>query len=124
MSTLNIVSDRDKFVWKGHEKLGVRESVEYSAGYQVEGVLQLHPPAAVTALALDSGWGLVAVGTAHGLALFDYQRHTPVTFKCTLNPNGNHSCTVIFFLNILISLQCLYQHSSTSLYIYMAWLSS
>lgn len=90
VSTLNIVSDRDKFVWKGHEKLGVRESVEYSAGYQVESVLQLHPPAAVTALALDSGWGLVAVGTAHGLALFDYQRHTPVTFKCTLNPNGNH----------------------------------
>lgn len=100
VSTLNIVSDRDKFVWKGHEKLGVRESVEYSAGYQVEGVLQLHPPAAVTALALDSGWGLVAVGTAHGLALFDYQRHTPVTFKCTLNPNGK----VIVFLNVSVSI--------------------
>ncbi|XP_046663289.1 lethal(2) giant larvae protein isoform X3 [Homalodisca vitripennis] len=87
VTSLNIVSDRDKFVWKGHEKLGVKESCSCPVGYQVESVLQLHPPAAVTALALHAGWQLVAAGTAHGLALYDYQRHVPVTFKCTLNPN-------------------------------------
>ncbi|XP_054281586.1 lethal(2) giant larvae protein homolog 1-like isoform X1 [Macrosteles quadrilineatus] len=87
VTSLNIVSDRDKFVWKGHEKLGVRESVDWGPGYQVESVLQLHPPAAVTALASHTGWGLVAVGTAHGLALYDYQRFVSVTFKCTLNPH-------------------------------------
>uniref|UniRef100_A0A1B6LPM2 Uncharacterized protein n=1 Tax=Graphocephala atropunctata TaxID=36148 RepID=A0A1B6LPM2_9HEMI len=87
VTSLNIVSDRDKFVWKGHEKLGVRESCSCPVGYQADSVLQLHPPAAVTALALQAGWQLVAAGTAHGLALYDYQRHVPVTCKCTLNPN-------------------------------------
>lgn len=88
---MNIVSDRDKFVWKGHEKLSLRgggEALDISPGFQPSALLQLHPPAAVTALALQSQWGLIAVGTAHGLAVFDYLRNCPVTIKCTLNPHG------------------------------------
>jgi len=86
---MNIVLDRDGFVWKGHKKLSVQsEPVKLEAGYQPTAILQLHPPAAVTSLVLQAEWGLLAAGTAHGLALFDYIRHKPVITKCTLNPNG------------------------------------
>lgn len=88
---MNIVSDRDKFVWKGHERLTLRgggESLEFAPGFQPSSLLQLHPPAAVTALAVHSQWGLLAVGTAHGLAVYDYIKNAPVAIKCTLNPHG------------------------------------
>lgn len=90
VTTMNIVSDRDKFVWKGHERLTLRgggESLEFASGFQPSSLLQLHPPAAVTALAVHSQWGLVAVGTAHGLAVYDYIKNAPVAIKCTLNPH-------------------------------------
>ncbi|XP_011873391.1 PREDICTED: lethal(2) giant larvae protein homolog 1 isoform X2 [Vollenhovia emeryi] len=86
--TMNIVNDRDGFVWKGHEHLSPRTtSISFAVGFQPQGLLQLYPPAAVTALALHSEWGLLAAGTAHGLALFDYTRSKAVSVKCTLNPN-------------------------------------
>ncbi|KAJ9577607.1 hypothetical protein L9F63_005794, partial [Diploptera punctata] len=85
--TMNIVQDRDGFVWKGHEQLTPRGgSLSLAPGFQPVSLLQLHPPAAVTALVLHSEWGLVAAGTAHGLALFDYVRHKGVLTECTLNP--------------------------------------
>ncbi|GLV32955.1 lethal (2) giant larvae [Carabus blaptoides fortunei] len=85
---MNIVSDRDGFVWKGHDQLVVRsEPVQQPCGFQACAMLQLHPPAAVTCCVLQAEWGLVAAGTAHGLALFDYLRQKPVIVKCTLNPN-------------------------------------
>ncbi|XP_046389547.1 lethal(2) giant larvae protein homolog 1 isoform X2 [Ischnura elegans] len=89
--TMNIVCDRDGFVWKGHDQLSLRKTQlvdnQTPAGFVASSVLQLHPPAAVTSLALHAQWGLVAAGTAHGLALFDYKRAKPVLTKCTLNPN-------------------------------------
>ncbi|XP_015429859.1 PREDICTED: lethal(2) giant larvae protein homolog 1 isoform X2 [Dufourea novaeangliae] len=86
--TMNIVNDRDGFVWKGHDHLPVRTaSISFAVGFQPQSLLQLYPPAAVTALALHSEWGLLAAGTAHGLAVFDYTRTKAVTVKCTLNPN-------------------------------------
>lgn len=71
MATMNIVSDRDCFVWKGHAKLGVKHtgpSAKDSAptkatlkcvgpGFVPSQLLQLHPPAAVTALILNTEWG-------------------------------------------------------------------
>lgn len=69
---MNIVSDRDNFVWKGHDKLVVRKGLlSFKPGFQPTSVLQLHPPAAATALALHAEWSVVAVGTAHGLTLYD-----------------------------------------------------
>ena len=69
---MNIVSDRDNFVWKGHDKLTVRPAVQsWKAGFQPSSIFQLHPPAAATALVLHANWSLLAVGTAHGLALYD-----------------------------------------------------
>lgn len=89
--TMNIVNDRDGFVWKGHDHLPPRTtSISFAVGFQPQSLLQLYPPAAVTALALHSEWGLLATGTAHGLAVFDYTRAKAVSVKCTLNPNGKY----------------------------------
>lgn len=94
VTTMNLVSDRDGFVWKGHDQLNVRPHlldenagpIEES-GVQVVGILQVLPPAAITCLALQTSWNLVSAGTAHGLVLFDYDNHHPVLSRCTLNPN-------------------------------------
>ncbi|XP_008203812.1 lethal(2) giant larvae protein homolog 1 isoform X3 [Nasonia vitripennis] len=86
--TMNVVNDRDGFVWKGHEHLPARTaSISFAVGFQPHCLLQLYPPAAVTALAMHSEWGLLAAGTAHGLAVFDYVRIKAISVKCTLNPN-------------------------------------
>nr|CAG4641438.1 EOG090X00I4 [Eurycercus lamellatus] len=88
VTLVNIVSDRDNFVWKGHDKLPVRKgSSSFKPGFQPTSILQLHPPAAATALALHADWSVLAVGTAHGLALYDTIHHREVVAKCTLNPN-------------------------------------
>lgn len=98
--TMNIVNDRDGFVWKGHDHLPARtSSISFAVGFQPQSLLQLYPPAAVTALAIHSEWGLLAAGTAHGLAVFDYTRSKAVSVKCTLNPNGIYK-----FLQRLIKL--------------------
>ncbi|XP_059620725.1 lethal(2) giant larvae protein-like [Phlebotomus argentipes] len=92
VTTMNLVSDRDGFVWKGHDQLNVRQQLlddTYTTdeGIQVVSVLQVLPPAGITAVALESSWNLVAAGTGHGLVLFDYFNQRPVLHKCTLNPN-------------------------------------
>lgn len=87
--TMNVVNDRDGFVWKGHDHLPPRTTnISFAVGFQPQTLLQLYPPAAITALAIQSEWGLLAAGTAHGLAVFDYSRSKAVSVKCTLNPNG------------------------------------
>ncbi|CAD6998863.1 unnamed protein product [Ceratitis capitata] len=93
-SSMNLVSDRDGFVWKGHDQLTVRANLLDSdaepvgdVGVEITGVLQVLPPASITCLALEANWGLVAGGTAHGLVLFDFNTFLPVFHRCTLNPN-------------------------------------
>lgn len=84
--TCDIVSNRDNFVWKGHEALTPTVGdVRFAAGYQPTCIMQLYPPAACTALAFHSEWQLVASGTAHGFSLFDYAQKKQVAFRCTLN---------------------------------------
>ncbi|XP_053961405.1 lethal(2) giant larvae protein [Anastrepha ludens] len=94
VSSMNLVSDRDGFVWKGHDQLTVRENLldpdadpVGDAGVEITGVLQVLPPASITCLSLEANWGLVAGGTAHGLVLFDCNTFLPVFHRCTLNPN-------------------------------------
>ena len=54
-STVNVVSDRDNFVWKGHDALSARSGEnKFAAGFQPVSVCQLYPPAACTALALQT----------------------------------------------------------------------
>lgn len=99
VTTMNLVRDRDGFVWKGHDQLTVKsqllkdDALPIEDGLQVAGVLQVLPPAAITCLALQSSWNLVAAGTAHGLVLFDYLSNYPVMHNCTLNPNGKDGVT-------------------------------
>lgn len=98
---MNIVSDRDGFVWKGHNQLSIKQgTMSQAVGFQAKSLLQLHPPAAITCCVLQAEWGLVAAGTAHGLALFDYIRCKPVIVKCTLNPNGEFLFTNNFLLSV------------------------
>lgn len=92
LTTMNLVSDRDGFVWKGHDQLKVKRQLledyhQILEGVNFTSVLQILPPAAVTCIAVQSQWGLVAAGTAHGLVLLDYHSQSPVLHKCTLNPN-------------------------------------
>lgn len=90
---MNVVSDRDNFVWKGHDPLTAVTTVleaEQPAGLQLTNLVQLYPPAAISAIACCPSLGLLAVGTAHGLALVDFLSARAVLTKCTLNPNGKH----------------------------------
>ncbi|XP_043655548.1 lethal(2) giant larvae protein isoform X1 [Drosophila teissieri] len=93
-SSMNLVSDRDGFVWKGHDQLNVRSNLldgdaipTTERGVNISGVLQVLPPASITCMALEASWGLVSGGTAHGLVLFDFKNFVPVFHRCTLNPN-------------------------------------
>lgn len=58
-TVIDVVGERDGFVWKGHEALTPTVGdMRFAAGYQPTCILQLHPPAACTALALHSEWQL------------------------------------------------------------------
>ncbi|XP_055877126.1 lethal(2) giant larvae protein homolog 1 isoform X2 [Biomphalaria glabrata] len=88
---VNIMSDHEGFVWKGHEALSCKiDDLKYAAGFQPTCIMQLDPPAACTALALHSEWQLVAAGTGQGFALLDYAQKKEVATRCTLNPNDLH----------------------------------
>ncbi|XP_037094140.1 lethal(2) giant larvae protein homolog 1-like [Pollicipes pollicipes] len=85
---VDLVAEQDGFAWKGHDRLPARpEPLTLAAGYQPCSVIQLQPPAAVSALSLQDSWGLLAAGTGHGFVLFNYVQNKPVMHKCTLNPN-------------------------------------
>ncbi|XP_071953547.1 lethal(2) giant larvae protein homolog 1-like isoform X2 [Antedon mediterranea] len=84
---VQIVGEQDKFVWKGHEALPIQEdAVTTAAGFQPVFIAQCTPPAAITALAVQTTWGVTAVGTSHGFALIDSIHKKVVTNQCTLNP--------------------------------------
>lgn len=53
---INIVGERDNFVWKGHEALPLKTGARFPPGFQPIGVLQIYPPAACTSLAFHSDW--------------------------------------------------------------------
>lgn len=84
--TVDLVSGLD-FIWKSHECLPLeQEPISVEAGYQPRTIVQLNPPASVTALALHTEWGLFAAGTTHGFAVFSYEINKAIAYKCTLNP--------------------------------------
>ncbi|RWS15422.1 Lethal(2) giant larvae-like protein, partial [Dinothrombium tinctorium] len=86
ISLANIVTEGDGFVWKGHGRLNPANGVlKLEAGFQLLSLLQLSPPAGVTALALHSNMALLAAGTSYGFVLFDYMQNKVVISKCTLN---------------------------------------
>jgi len=81
-----MVTEREGFVWKGHKSLSVKTgAVVQAAGLQVTCLMQITPPASITSIAISKKWGLLAAGTAHGLAILDYSHSYLVTARCTLN---------------------------------------
>lgn len=111
---MNIVSDRDSFRWKGHDCLTARNvNIPFATGFQPDSLLQIYPPVTVTALAVQSELGVLAVGTAHGFCVFDYLRKKSMRSKCTLGPNGKSisSCSSLFLLQFQVLNVCCYRLS-------------
>ena len=89
---INIVTDMDNFIWKGHDPLQIRESIKLTSGYQPISIMQLYPPATVSALCLNSDWKLIGMGTSHGFALYDYAQQRELLVRCTLDPQLLLNC--------------------------------
>ncbi|OQR77060.1 protein lethal(2) giant larvae-like, partial [Tropilaelaps mercedesae] len=83
--TLNLVGDRDQFVWKGHDELNYDPEGCLKSNYHVRCVVQVTPPAGLTALAISEKWSLISAGTAHGFGCVDLSCEEVVMFKCTLS---------------------------------------
>ena len=66
-----IVTEKEGFAWKGHQPLIVKTSAKQEVGWQPRTILQITPPASITALVLSDEWSLLGAGTAHGFVLLD-----------------------------------------------------
>ena len=56
---VEIVTDTENFVWTGQEELTVRSgNRKFFPGYAPKALLQISPPASVTALSAKTQWGL------------------------------------------------------------------
>ena len=59
VSALNLLTEDDGFVWKGHECLAVNGGdILFPAGFQPRTVVQVNPPALCTVLAVHPTWRL------------------------------------------------------------------
>jgi lethal(2) giant larvae protein len=83
----DIVTEKEGFTWKGHQPLAVRAGTlkHEEGGWQPQVVLQISPPASITALTLHREWGVLAAGTAHGFVLLDFAYGYVVSARSTLN---------------------------------------
>eukprot|EP00795_Rhopilema_esculentum_P009139 gene9139-16801_t len=83
---INVIAKLDGFEWKGNGPLSLKQNIDGTNGILPERVVQLQPPAAVTAVALNSAWQLAAVGTCHGFVAYDYRSGKVALTKCTISP--------------------------------------
>ncbi|XP_071745331.1 lethal(2) giant larvae protein isoform X2 [Lepeophtheirus salmonis] len=82
----DLVTEKEGFTWKGHSSLTLKNNeIKLSKGYQPTSIMQINPPASINSLGFQSSWGIMAVGTAHGLVFMDCVTQTIITSKCTLN---------------------------------------
>jgi len=76
--SMNIIGDRDNFVWKGHDALPMKGGdVLFEPGFQPLCIVQMYPPAACTALTLHSGWQLYVSARSYLLT------YTSCTLYCS-----------------------------------------
>ena len=81
-----IVTEKEGFTWKGHQPLAAKTtSLALDGGWQPKMVLQISPPASITALAFSRQWGVMGAGTAHGFVLVDSNFSHVITARSTLN---------------------------------------
>ena len=86
ISKAEIVTEKEGFTWKGHQSLIAKTtSMTLDAGWQPKMVLQISPPASITALAYSKQWGVMGAGTAHGFVLIDSNFFHVITARSTLN---------------------------------------
>ena len=98
------------FIWKGHQALLVKaEKFKMPMGFQPKSILQISPPASINSLAFSNNYGLLAVGTTHGLVVLDTIQSNIVLAKCTLNAQG----TVKIFSNLVNSSTKLFELQRT-----------
>lgn len=89
LTEVKLLDEKDTFVWKGHGCLpSRRHNIKFQTGYQPTTVVQIHPPAAITALTISTCWQVISIGTAHGFCLFDYLKDMSVVAKSTLKPHN------------------------------------
>lgn len=82
----DIVTEKEGFTWKGHQPLLAKgSSLKMEAGWQPKVVLQIAPPASITALTFSKEWGVLGAGTAHGFVLLDYNFFHVISARSTLN---------------------------------------
>ncbi|KAL9956887.1 hypothetical protein ACROYT_G038440 [Oculina patagonica] len=94
MVEIDFTEDKENFQWKGHGPLLPKEgSITVPAGFKLQAGLQLIPAAPVSALVVETRWGLLAAGTVHGFILYDYLNKKTVTTKWTVSQetdSGEH----------------------------------
>uniref|UniRef100_A0A915KBV1 Uncharacterized protein n=1 Tax=Romanomermis culicivorax TaxID=13658 RepID=A0A915KBV1_ROMCU len=90
------------FAWKGREKLTYlgpqrlldqiktdhihNRNLNFTSN--IKTVVQLNPPAALTALCSNTEWTLIGLGTAQGFAVFNYDKRQMSLSKCLLTLAG------------------------------------
>ena len=103
MTEIDFTEDKENFKWKGHGPLLPKEgSVSIPAGFKLQTGLQLIPAAPVSALAVETGWGLLAAGTIHGFILYDFMNKKTVTTKWTVSQGRSE----IISLDVLFDFPC------------------
>ncbi|CAF1130771.1 unnamed protein product, partial [Didymodactylos carnosus] len=92
---INLIDEGcESYVWKGHEEMKIKQC-HVPPGFVASSIVQLYPPASVSALALCSDIQTYAVGTAHGFTIFNYKQNRMLTMKCTLDPASLSSSSVV-----------------------------
>ncbi len=86
----DIVTEKEGFTWKGHQPLAsraaaVKQQQQPHDGWQLQVLLQISPPASITALTLHREWGVLGAGTAHGFVLLDVANGHVISARSTLN---------------------------------------
>lgn len=94
MVEIDFTEDKENFQWKGHGPLLPKEgSITVPTGFKLQTGLQLIPAAPVSALVVETPWGLLAAGTVHGFIVYDYLTKKTVTTKWTVSQetdSGEH----------------------------------
>ena len=86
MTEIDFTEDKENFKWKGHGPLLPKEgSISVPPGFKLQSGLQLIPAAPVSALVVETHWGLLAAGTVHGFILYDYINKKTATTKWTVS---------------------------------------
>ncbi|KAF0991012.1 hypothetical protein HZS_2706 [Henneguya salminicola] len=84
----NLIQKYPSFIWKGHDKLNLKNNLSLSSGYYLDTVLSIHPSSPISSISYCLKWGLLAVGTCYGFLLYDCFSKTIIYCACTYDISG------------------------------------